>query len=80
MGGDDVFMTEKTFFHFRESGMFRPLHVGMAEPAIDGLDPGMDPVAERNGLSGSDPLAGVNIKKIEHQDHQQNPCGKPFFP
>ena len=58
VGGDDVFMAEKAFFHVRKARMLRPLHIGMAEPAVDGLNPGMDPVAERNGLLRPDPLPG----------------------
>ena len=48
MVGNDVIVTEKTFFHGRQAGMVRARHVGVAEAAVDGLVAGMQPVAERN--------------------------------
>jgi hypothetical protein len=80
VGGYDVFMAEKAFFHFRETGMFGPFHIGMAEPTVDGLHPGMNPVAEGYGLPGPDPLSRIGIKEIDHQAQQEGTYKKPSAP
>ena len=48
--GDDVFVAEEAFLHGRYPGMIGPSDKGVAEAAIDLLDPGMDPMTEINGL------------------------------
>ena len=70
MSGNDIVMAVKTFFHFGESGMSGSFHIGMTKPAVDGLDPGMDPVAEGNGLWGPDPLDRIEEIKIEGHPRQ----------
>jgi hypothetical protein len=80
VGRDDILVAEKTFFHFREAGMFRSLNKGMAKPAVDGLYAGMNPVAERNRLFRAYPPLGIDIIKKEHHPHQYNRCQEPFQP
>jgi hypothetical protein len=67
VAGDDIFVTVKTLFHLRQTGVFRSFHIGVTKPAVDGLDPDMDPVTERNGLNRTGALAGIGIIKIDHK-------------
>jgi len=52
--GNDVFVTVQAFFNRGNSRINRPFHIRMAEAALDRLDTGMDPVAERDRLFGTD--------------------------
>ena len=69
---NDVFVTEKAFLHWRQSRVLRTLHKRMAETAIDSFDSRMNPVAEIDRLSGSDPLPGVKEKEIGHDTEQKS--------
>lgn len=77
MPGDDIVMAEETFFHRRNSGVRRPFHKGMAKPAVDLLDSGMDPVTEINRLLRAQVAIGINIIKIEHNRQENTHCPDP---
>lgn len=64
--GNNVFVAEQTFPHRRNPGLFGSLHKGMAEPAIDFLDPCVNPVTEKDGLFWTDGSMGINVEEIEH--------------
>ncbi len=52
--GDDVLVAKKTLLHDGNTGVFGPVHKGMAETAVDLLDPSVYPMAEVDGLLGTD--------------------------
>ena len=65
MIGDHISMTIEALFHGRDTRKDRTVHIGMAEPALDVLHAGMNPVAEGDGLFRSETGRRVNVKKIE---------------
>ncbi len=69
--GNDVLVTVQAFFNRGNSRMNRPFHIRMAEPALDGLDTRMDPVAERDRLLGTDSGGRRHVKKIEKTQNQR---------
>lgn len=69
--GNDVFVTVQAFFNRGNSWMNRSFHIRMAEPTLDGLDTGMDPVAERDRLLGTDSGGWRHVKKIEKTQNQR---------
>jgi hypothetical protein len=69
--GNDIGVAKETFFHGRNPSIRRPLHEGMAEPAIDLFHPRMHAMAEINRLLGTKGAVGVKIIKIEH-NYQKN--------
>jgi hypothetical protein len=72
---NDVFMAEKTFFHGRKAGIQGSFDEGMAEPAVDLLHPGMDPMAEIDRLLRAETLSGETVIEIEHgRDEQDDPA------
>jgi len=75
--GDDVLVTVQAFFNRGDSRMNRPFDIRMAEPALDRLDTGMDPVAERDRLFGTDPGCRRDVKKIEKTQNQQHAQSGP---
>ena len=73
--GNDVLMTVEALFHRRNPRVGGALHAGMAKPAGNLLHPGMDPVAEVNGLLGADISLRIEIVKVGHggKEDAQNP-------
>jgi hypothetical protein len=63
--GDDVFMAIETLFHRGKSWMSRVAHVGVAELALDLFDAGMDPMAEGDGLLGTDVRCRWNVEIVK---------------
>jgi len=66
---DDILMTVQTLFHRRYSRKRGPLHIRMAEPALDLFYTGMHLVAEGNRLLGPETGFRKHIKQI-----QEAPC------
>jgi hypothetical protein len=66
---DNVLMTEKAFFHRRESCIPGSFHIRMAESAVDLLHARMNPVAEVNRLFRAQSLTRVDIEEIQHPRH-----------
>ncbi len=62
--GNDVLMTVEALFHRGNPRVGGALHAGMAKPAGNLLHPGMDPVAEENGLLGADISLRIEIVKV----------------
>ena len=62
---DDVIMTVQAFFHGRHPGKIGIRHIRMAVLALYLFDTGVNIVAERNGLFGSDVCLRLRIKKIQ---------------
>jgi hypothetical protein len=69
---DDILMAEKTFLHRRKSGALRPFHIRVAETAIDGFAPRMNPVAEKNGLLWPDRPVRISEHVIRHHRKQKS--------
>lgn len=65
MVGDDVIVAVQALFHWRESRVEGSPHIRVAVLAFDGLVPGMQPVAEGNGLLCADPGGRGGIEKEE---------------
>ena len=70
-------MAEKTLFHRREAGVRRAFDEGMAEPAVDLLHSGMDPMAEIDRLLRAEPLFGEAVIEIEHGREEQDDHAHP---
>jgi len=70
MLGNDVLVAEKTFAHLRNPGVMRALPVRVTEPAVDFLYPGVNSMAEINGLPGPDLAFRIKIVEIEHRCEQ----------
>ena len=75
--GDDIFMAEKTFLHRGDPRIGRPLHKGMAEPAVDLLYPRMDAMAEVNRLLRPKVEGGNRIIKVDPTDQQSGRDAQP---
>jgi hypothetical protein len=60
-----VFMAKETLLDFRQPRVFRALYVRMAETAIDLFDPGMNTVAEKDGLDRSNVLSREQVKEVD---------------
>ena len=56
---DNILVAKKAFLHDWKTGVLGSVHKGMAETAVDLLDAGMHPMAEVDGLLGTDVLLGV---------------------
>ncbi len=67
-------MTVKAFLHSRNPCILGSVYERMTEPAADLLHPCMDAVTEVDRLLRADPLAGINIIEIEHDDEQKGRC------
>lgn len=61
MERDNIIVAEKTFLQRRKPGFLRTVDERMAEAAVDLLDPGMNPVAERNRLFRTNPQRQVKV-------------------
>jgi hypothetical protein len=72
MLGDNIFVTKKTLAHRGDACVLRSVHVRMAEPAIDFLHTGMNPMTEIDGLFGADRLSGIEIVKVKHHPEQDS--------
>lgn len=70
--GNDVLVAIETKVHGRDSGVMRPFDIGMTEAAVDLLDAGMHPMAEKNRLNRTDPLTGGKIIEIEKTGEKKN--------
>jgi len=77
MIGDDVLVTVEAFFNRGDSRMKGPFHIRMAKPTLDHLDTGMDPMAERDRLFGTDSGCRRDVKKIEKAQNQQHAKSGP---
>ena len=64
--GDNVLMAVETFFHGRNPGIRRSFRIRMAVPAVDLLYPGMNSMAEIDGLLRAKPLSRKAVIEIEH--------------
>jgi hypothetical protein len=80
MHRDNIFMAEEAFLDLRKSGMFGTLDIGMAKAAVDLLDPGMNPVAEIDRLTGSDTRVRKYEIKVEQRSQEQDAHAEPPFP
>ena len=60
-----VFMAKETLLDFRQSRVLRALYIRMAETAVDLFDPGMNTVAEKDGLDRSNVLSGEQVKEVD---------------
>ena len=70
MVGNNVLMTEETFTDLGDSSIMRAVNKGMAKSTVDLLHPGMNPVAEIDGLLGPYGLLGVKIVKVNQGQKQ----------
>jgi len=77
---DDVLVARETLAHRGNPRVVGPVHVGMTESAVDLLDPGVNPVAEKNGLLGADGLLGVEIIKVEHPREEEDQGRRGPYP
>ena len=64
--GDDVGMAKETFLHGGNPRIPRSLRKGMTEPTVDLFDPGMHPVAEKDGLLRPQSRFRIIIQEIDH--------------
>jgi hypothetical protein len=73
-------MAKKTLVHGRNPRVLGPVRKRMTESAVDLLYPGMDPVAEGNGLQKSDVPAREDIVEVEHDRHRHGDYAEPEGP
>jgi len=66
MQRDDISMAVETFFYAWDPCILGAAHKGVAKTAIDLLDPCMDPMAEKDGLSRPDGPMRILEEKIGH--------------
>jgi hypothetical protein len=77
MTGDDVLMAIEALLHRGQSRVQGTFHIGMAELALDLLDPAVDPVAEGYGLFRTEVLSGVNVKEIQkNKKEKETACNQ----
>ena len=62
MFGNNIFMTVQAFFHGRQAGMIRIIHVRVTVPALYVFYARVNPVAERDRLFDTDGGAGGAIE------------------
>ena len=74
---NDVLMAEKALLHWGQAGIRGAFDKGMAEPAVDLLYPGMDPMAEIDRLLRAKPLSGEAVIEIEHGREEQDNHAHP---
>ena len=70
--GDDILVAMQTLLHRRQPRMVGIIHIGMAIPTLDLLNPGMEAVAERNGLFQTGVRARRKIIEIKQRDDQHH--------
>ncbi len=69
---DDVPVAEEAFVHRRHPRVDGPVHIWVAEPALDLLHTGMHPVAEADGLRGANGGSGGCVEKVEKPQRQNH--------
>ena len=60
-----VFMAEETLLDFRQSRVLSALYIGMAEAAVDLFYPGVNTMAEKDGLDRSNVLSRKQVKEVD---------------
>ena len=70
MIGNNVIVTMQAFFNRRQARMPGIIDIGVAIPALDVFDAGMDPVAERNRLLSPDSGSGNVVKEKQEACRQ----------
>ncbi len=69
--GNNVFMAVETLFHRRKSWISRVAHVRVAELTLNLFDAGMDPMAERDRLLGTDVRCRRNVKIVKKNHYEE---------
>jgi len=72
MFGDNVLMAVQTFLHWRNPRECRTTHVRVTELTLNLFHPGMNPVAERDGLGRADIFYRRNVEIVKESQYEKD--------